>query len=67
MTHGVDAAVEAVQASRADAPRQSALVDPNLSKLHHGDNSMLPSGDSSQPSVRGVAFLSHTESKSTRP
>jgi hypothetical protein len=66
MTYRVNAAVETMQPPRIDAPRHSTLAEPHLLKLPHRDNPMLPRSDLSQRSVGLVAFLSHSESKSTR-
>lgn len=67
MTYRVDATVKAVQASSLHPPSDSALVDPDESKFLCRHDSMLPSRNLSEPCIRRVAFLSHTESKATRP
>jgi len=61
----VDATVEAVQTPEPYATRGRALVDPHCVDLLHGHDSVLPSCDLCQARVGRVAFLSHSESKST--
>jgi hypothetical protein len=65
---GVDAAVDAVQASRAHSPRDAALVHASRCELRDGRDPVLAIGDPRNLSIGGpVEFLSYIESKSIGP
>jgi hypothetical protein len=66
MPHGVHTAVNAVQSSRSDPPRDPALVEPNLMELPNRHNTMLQRGDLGHGRIERGVFLSHTESKPPR-
>jgi hypothetical protein len=66
VTDGVDAPVDAVQASRANPPGHAALIYPRRKQLRNVYDSVLSPRDLSDLDVgRRVEFLSHSESKST--
>jgi hypothetical protein len=67
VSHGVDAAVDAVEAPELQAPRGRTLVDAHAAELLNGDHAVLPSSDSRHLNIASVDFLSHSESKSTGP
>lgn len=66
MTDRIDAAMEAMQSSAAHAPRDRAPVETGLVELIYRDHAMLLRRYSGDDHVGRVAFLSHSESESTR-
>jgi len=59
MTHCVDATVQAMQPSRANPPRDAALVDPHHAQLPYRNHPMLPRRDPRDLEFELGAFLSH--------
>jgi hypothetical protein len=67
MPHRVDAVVQSMKAAEMNSSGDPALLDTSEVKLPNRDHSVLSGGDLRQVSVGWGAFLSHSESKSTRP
>jgi hypothetical protein len=65
VSHGVDAVVDAVEATALQAPGDRALVKSRLVELRYREHTMLLRGDFSHRDIGPVAFLSHIESKAT--
>jgi hypothetical protein len=56
---GVDAMVDAVEVTVAEAFGDRVLTDANLTKLNRSGDAVLPPSDSSEVCPRGVAFIPH--------
>jgi len=67
VTDGIDPTMESMQSSCPHPAGHAAAIHPSHGKLPRGDHPMLGESDLGYLAIERVDFLSHTDTKSTRP